>query len=294
MSLSNLLARWRGSPPEASRTGYGAIEAEGELPQQDAAATAAASILPSDESGLTTHHGNTAATRPSSLKQMFSDVRSEEDETKQEVNHESEFYLQSSVLSRAFPERYSALIVTLILEIPVLLMISGGSDALCTLIGRSKYQLLVGFLPLTSAISGNVGLQASTLTTRAISHSHVTAADFTKWLRQEIGAAAFLGLGMGILLGTIAYFASGSDAAFGITIFIAQILSIVTAGVTGTLAPLIFSFLFRRDSGKWGGPMETAIQDIVGGFAMVVVSYHILKYLGPGPIDEYDQCGPTR
>jgi hypothetical protein len=47
-----------------------------------------------------------------------------------------------------------ALTVTLIFEIPVLLMISGGSDALCQLVGRSKYQLLIGFLPLTSAISG--------------------------------------------------------------------------------------------------------------------------------------------
>jgi hypothetical protein len=54
----------------------------------------------------------------------------------------------------AFPERMLALMVTLIFEIPVLVMISGGSDALCQLVGRSKYQLLIGFLPLTSAISG--------------------------------------------------------------------------------------------------------------------------------------------
>lgn len=38
------------------------------------------------------------------------------------------------------------------------------------LVGPERYTLLMGFLPLTSAISGNVGLQASSLTTRAISH----------------------------------------------------------------------------------------------------------------------------
>ena len=47
--------------------------------------------------------------------------------------------------------------VTLIIEIPVLLMISGGSAKLCALIGRNKYQLLIAFLPLSSAISGNCG-----------------------------------------------------------------------------------------------------------------------------------------
>ena len=72
------------------------------------------------------------------------------------------------------------------------------------------------------------------------------------------------------------------------------VLSIVTAGLTGTIAPLLFSFLFKRDSGKWGGPLETAIQDIVGSFAMVIVSYHILSIIGAGPVDPDDSCGPSR
>jgi len=184
-----------------------------------------------------------------------------------------------------------ALTVTLLLEIPVLMMISGGSDALCALIGRWRYQLLMGFIPLTSAISGNVGLQASTLTTRAISHCHVTAESYIPWFVHEVGAACYLGIGMGLLLGTIAFFASRMDFAFGLTILLAQFISIVTAGITGTFAPLLFSFIFQRDSGKWGGPLETAIQDIVGSFAMVVISYKILEFLGPGPIDPSDMCG---
>lgn len=179
----------------------------------------------------------------------------------------------------------------MVLELPVLIMISGGSDALCMLIGRRRYQLLIGFLPLTSAISGNVGLQASTLTTRAISHLHVRPDSYITWLLTEIGASLYLGMGMGLGLGSIAFCAAGFDISFGLTIAIAQVLSVLTAGCTGTLAPLLFSFIFRRDSGKWGGPLETAVQDIVGSFAMVVVSYHILLVLGPGPIAPEDVCG---
>lgn len=148
----------------------------------------------------------------------------------------------------------------------------------------------MGFLPLVSAISGNVGLQASTLTTRAISHSHVTQVSYMPWFLREVGAAVCLGSGMGAVLGSVAFVASRQDLSFAITIFVAQFISIVTAGITGTFAPLLFSFIFKRDSGKWGGPLETAIQDIVGSFAMIVISYRILSFLGSHDVGPNDAC----
>ena len=93
--------------------------------------------------------------------------------------------------------------------------------------------------------------------------------------------AALLGIGMGCAVGGLAYQASNFDLGFGITIFVANFISVLTAGLTGTLAPLIFSFIFHRDSGKWSGPLETAIQDIVGSFVMVVLSYKMLLWMGP-------------
>jgi Mg/Co/Ni transporter MgtE len=183
------------------------------------------------------------------------------------------------------------LCATLLVELPVLLMITGGSDALCGLIGRRRFYLLIGMIPLTNAISGNVGLQASNLTTRAISRSHVTVGSYKRWFVSEVCAAAYLGLGMGCLLGSIALFASEMDFEFAFTIMIAQFISIVTAGITGTFAPLLFCFVFKRDSGKWGGPLETALQDIVGTFAMVVVSYYLLAWFGAGNVDPSDSCG---
>ena len=206
------------------------------------------------------------------------------------AGNDAERYLGQTMFHRAYPERTLALFVTLLLELPTLFIISGGSDQLCSLIGRRRYQLLVAFLPLTSAISGNVGLQASTLTTRAVSHLHVTKHSYCLWLMTEVGTAAYQGLGMGAVSGIFAYAASGHDYAFGLTIFLAQFISILTAGFTGTIAPLIFTFLFQRDSGQWGGPLETAIQDIVGSFAIIGLSYKILNWLGPHDIDESDVC----
>ena len=233
---------------------------------------------------------NTLSLR-SMVSDVFSDLRSESTAIIKAGQNEAHNYLNSTIWQRAFPERLFALTVTLLFEIPVLLMVSGGSDQLCGLIGRTKYQLLIGFLPLSSAISGNVGLQASTLTTRAVSHEHVTPSNYTSWLQAEIGAALCLGLSMGTLLGTIAFGLSGFHFGFAMTIMIAQFISILTAGLTGTLAPLLFSFIFQRDSGKWGGPLETAIQDIIGSFAMVVMSYQILKLFAPFDIESWDNCG---
>jgi Mg/Co/Ni transporter MgtE len=108
-----------------------------------------------------------------------------------------------------------------------------------------------------------------------------------------MGAAVYLGFGMGAMLGAIAFSLSNFHFSFGLTVFIAQFVSILTAGCTGTLAPLLFSFIFERDAGKWGGPLETAIQDIVGSFAMVVMSYKILELFGPFAVDAGDICGAS-
>lgn len=124
---------------------------------------------------------------------IFSDIRSESTATRLSISNEAEDYLDYSVLQRAIPERMLTLIVTLVLEIPTLFFISGGSDKLCNLIGLAKYTTLVALLPVVSAISGNVGLQASALTTRAISHGQVKVENYASWMVKEIGAASYLG-----------------------------------------------------------------------------------------------------
>lgn len=54
------------------------------------------------------------------------------------AGNDAEHYFRQSPLGRAYPERTLALLVTLMLELPTLFIISGGSDKLCTLIGRRR------------------------------------------------------------------------------------------------------------------------------------------------------------
>lgn len=102
-----------------------------------------------------------------------------------------------------------------------------------------------------------------------------------KWLLTEIQVAGILGLGIGSIIGVIAYQMSGFDLTFGVVMFLANALGVLTSGFTGTLAPLVFTFIFHRDAGKWGGLLATAFQDIIGCFVMVIFSFHALKFLGP-------------
>ncbi|KAL7522463.1 hypothetical protein ACHAWX_007141 [Stephanocyclus meneghinianus] len=222
---------------------------------------------------------------------VFSDIRSVSEASEEQISNEAELYGVCSAFQRAFPERSFALIVTLLFELPTLFLISGGSDRLCSLIGRWKYTTLISLLPIISAISGNVGLQASTLTTRAISHGHVRVENYAEWLCKEIMAALYLGAAIGSVTATISFFMGGYNIPFAISIFCAQFIGILTAGFTGTLAPLLFTFIFERDSGKWGGPLETAVQDVVGSFAMIVISYRIMLLFGPYDLDPNDVCG---
>lgn len=223
------------------------------------------------------------------------DVRSDNTATITLQKQDSQKYIQSSLLQRAFPSRMVALAATLALEIPVLLAVSGGSDRLCSLVGRSSYHLLMGMLPLCCAISGNVGLQSNALTARAVSTGLVTMKNFSQWLRQEVGTAACLGLGMGAVMGALTCVLSGWNFRLGLVVTAAQFVSIVTAAVTGSVAPLLFTFLLEHNADNWSGLMITAVQDLVSTLAMVSIAFQLLEHMGPTCTDASDTCfvGPS-
>ena len=169
----------------------------------------------------------------------------------------------------------------MIVEIPVLLMVLGGSDRLIQLIGQANYQLLMGLLPLSCAISGNVGLQASALTARAVVHGRVTPDSFKSWLLKEVATAALIGCGMGILIFAITFWVSSFHFPLAFSVTLGQLVSIVAAGCIGTLAPILSKLSFGRDSGKWETLILTVVQDIIAAFAMIVLTFRVLELFGP-------------
>merc|ERR1712070_858683 len=73
--------------------------------------------------------------------------------------------------------------------------------------------------------------------------------------------------------------------AFGLAIFCGMLFSVMLAGISGSAAPLLFK-MCNFDPSSLAGPMETAIQDIVGGTVLLMLSACILNGLG----EKADEC----
>ena len=184
----------------------------------------------------------------------------------------------------AFPGRIVAPSIALLLEVPIVFMICGGSDKVIENLGQSEYQLLVSFLPICMAVSGNVGSQASELTVRAIVQGNVDQKSYLLWILKEVGTSAYLGLAMSTLVSLLCIFIGGFKWRFVSIVASAQFLSILSAGLTGSLVPVLATKVFYEAGNRWNSALVTAIQDLVTSAIMVIMVYKLGEV--PGPLEE--------
>merc|ERR1711937_171768 len=135
--------------------------------------------------------------------------------------------------------RLPALIITFIIELLPAFVFSTGEGQLESRLGATKANVFIGFIAIVSAISGNVGLQSSSITTRAISHRLVNSENWTSAYAKELLVSIILGATMLCVSGTVAWFWSKS-VRVGICIGVAQASSIFFAAIFGTASPIIF------------------------------------------------------
>ena len=190
-------------------------------------------------------------------------------------------------------KRVPALLLTLGVELVVAFVIAeyAQSDVF------RRYPLLMSFQPVVSALSGNIGLQASSVNTREVAVGMHDAKEGKK--RQsictsiwpELLSSSVLSMKIGAMLGLISFFwymPKGADASdhtmhgaviFGTAIAVGQCVSGLCAALTGSLAPIAFSRL-GFDPTAMAGPMETAVQDVIGGTLLLMFSAWMLTNFG--------------
>ncbi|OQR80669.1 magnesium transporter [Achlya hypogyna] len=168
--------------------------------------------------------------------------------------------------------RLFALLLTLTVELLVAFVISRFTHTL------TAYPLLMAFMPVISAVSGNVGLQSSSIVTRALALGIVSLPNARAAIRREIDVAVLLGIGLGVITGTIAGLWQ-QWAVFGIIVGVSQFASVLTAALTGSAAPFVGKY-FGYDPATIAGPMETAVQDVVGNSLFLVFASSLLVVLG--------------
>ena len=165
--------------------------------------------------------------------------------------------------------RFPALMLTLACEMVVAFVISNYQDSF------KANPLLMSFLPVISAISGNIGLQASSINVRALAVGLLSPKEFSKATWRTVAQSFFLSVGSGVVIGIIAGIWDAT-VLFGAVICLGMFISGLTAGFFGGLAPLCFKRL-GIDPTSIAGPMETAFQDMVGSTLFVIMAYYLLS-----------------
>jgi magnesium transporter len=147
-------------------------------------------------------------------------------------------------------------LITLAVELIAGLVIKMYDDTL------GKVILLASFMPIISAISGNTGLQAATITVRALDTGHASLSRWWEPIKRSFQTSFIIGLACGIVIGFIAFLWYGK-AIFGILVGFSMFTSVNISGFVGTSVPMVSKRL-GFDPAITAGPFETAFQDVVG------------------------------
>jgi len=137
--------------------------------------------------------------------------------------------------------------------------------------------LLASFMPVISAISGNVGLQAAAIVVRGLDTGHVHLSGWRRALSRELATAALMALACGLLLGVIGMVWS-QHLTFGLVVGGAMTCSMITASLMGTLIPMLSKKL-GFDPATSAGPFETAFQDVIGFAVFLWLASLLLPWL---------------
>ncbi len=137
--------------------------------------------------------------------------------------------------------------------------------------------LLASFMPVISAVSGNVGLQAAAIVVRGLDTGHVSLDNWANAVRRELMTALTIALIAGCLLAAVATIWSG-HLPFGLVVGASMTCAIVTAGVMGTVIPMV-SKRAGFDPATTAGPFETAFQDVIGFSVFLWMAELLVRWL---------------
>ncbi len=137
--------------------------------------------------------------------------------------------------------------------------------------------LLASFMPVISAVSGNVGLQAAAIVVRGLDTGHVSLENWTHAVRRELLAALSIALVAGTALAAVAVIWS-RHLPFGIVVGSAMMCAIVVASAMGTTIPILSKRL-GFDPATTAGPFETAFQDVIGFSVFLWMASFLLSWL---------------
>lgn len=147
---------------------------------------------------------------------------------------------------------------------------------------RRWFVVVPFFVPLINMMSGNVGLQCSTVLVRGMSTGDLSPGTRRAAVFNELGIGLLIGTSFGLLCGSIVYLLAdqgfhhlGRTPLFlGFTVSCGVLFACMTATTLGALSPFIFARL-RIDPAVASGPIVTAFNDVLSTFMFFFVAHTI-------------------
>ena len=132
----------------------------------------------------------------------------------------------------------------------------------------SHIPTLALFIPLITAMGGNVGVQSSAIVVQALAKDN----DHFDHIKTKIIKETLVGLLNGVFLASIIYGIASffGNSTLGFVVSISLFVVIVFAGLFGTIIPLILN-KYKIDPALATGPFVTTLNDVLGLFIYFTV-----------------------
>jgi magnesium transporter len=164
--------------------------------------------------------------------------------------------------------RFLWLIIHLVAAIAASAVISHFSGTIEELVA------LAILMPIVATMGGTAGIQALTVTVRAIAMKELTATNALRAIRKEILVSILNGLLFGVLIGGLAWAWFGSPALGGV-IALATVINLLTAGLTGSMLPVILQRA-GFDPAVASSALLTSVTDVVGFYVFLALAAILL------------------
>ncbi len=141
--------------------------------------------------------------------------------------------------------------------------------------GITQVPALAFFIPLITAMGGNVGVQSSAIVVQSLAKDNGLFDSILQKLLKEALVALVNGLILSAFIYGIAYYFE--NATLGMVVSISLFCVIIFAAIFGTMIPLVLNH-YKIDPALATGPFVTTLNDIVGLFIYFTVGmllYHL-------------------
>jgi len=139
----------------------------------------------------------------------------------------------------------------------------------------SKLITLASIMPIVASMGGNAGMQAMTVTVRALANKDINPANVTKVIIKEIIVCGFNGLLLAFIGGCTLSLTMVVGINLSIIFAISVIINFIVAGFFGAMIPILLHNL-HMDPATGSGVFLTTLTDSFGFFSFLILAYIFL------------------